>query len=251
VLAQGDKDRHDKLVDLIGTLWNASSCDVVECAECDLNFAWPFVAGDGEFYNLAYPHAYYPKTKWEYTAIVAALEGMKNPMGKVLEIGSGFGYFLEQICPRFFAREDAVATEYNDVAVSRLCERGCTVLNGDIRTPAFSEFARTFNFIFMFQVLEHMDNLDELTQRLTFVAADRADLFIAVPNPIRIEFNEHHDSLRDMPPNHISRWSTGAFAALGKKAVLDLSGPRGALQGSCVVVWWTPRKTAIFCEAKG
>lgn len=222
VLAEGDSVRHHRLAMHIGSLWNASSCEVVECAECNLGFAWPFVAGDGEFYNLAYPHSDYPKAKWEFSMTVGALGKLGRHGGRALEIGSGFGYFLDQVSPIFFERGDIVAVEYNDFASRRLRDHGYTVVQDDVRSAAFASYEKAFDRLFMFQVLEHMDKLDELAKRLRFLSREGADLFIAVPNPTRIEFNERHGSLLDMPPNHISRWSRKSLAAFGARAGFDI-----------------------------
>jgi SAM-dependent methyltransferase len=222
VLAEGDGARHDMLARHIRSLWNESSCEVLECAACQLGFASPFVAGDGEFYNLAYPHSDYPKAKWEFSTTVTALEKLNRGNGHILEIGSGFGYFLDHVCPRFFDRSDVVAVEYNDVASQRLRDQGYMVVQQDVRTAGFDRFEHAFDSIFMFQVLEHMDKLDELAKRLHFLTSNRANLFIAVPNPIRIRFNEQHGSLLDMPPNHISRWNRRSLTAFAARAGFEM-----------------------------
>jgi hypothetical protein len=42
-------------------------------------------------------------------------------------------------------------------------------------------------------------------------------MFIAVPNAARIEFNELHGALLDMPPNHVGRWNPDCFAAIARR----------------------------------
>lgn len=222
VLAQGDTERNSRLSELIGSLWNGPNCDVVRCGDCDLVFAWPFVAGNGEFYNLAYPNAAHPRTKWEYDKTVSALERMNASGGKVLEVGSAFGYFLEKISPRFFQPESIVATEYHDVPRQALAERGYQVFDCDIRSQPFDQFEGTFKFIFMFQVLEHMDDMQRLINRISRLAAPDADLFIAVPEPAGIDYWERHGGALDMPPNHISRWSEQAFKAFAKRIGFEI-----------------------------
>ena len=217
-LAEGECLRHDKLEDCIRSLWDQSSCDIVECSTCQLRFAWPFIGGDSEFYNLAYPNHIYPESRWEFSKTVDILEKRDVKGGKLLEIGSGSGYFLDRISPRFIDRSNVVAAEYDNDACSSLRRKGFDVLQRDIRSGDFDKFEGVFSYIVMFQVLEHMDFLNQLAARLRFLGDKGAELFVAVPNRDWIEFNEQHDSLLDMPPNHISCWTEKAFRAFGERA---------------------------------
>lgn len=210
--------RYEQLVVHIRMLWNAEECEIRLCESCQFAFSWPFVAGDGHFYNLAYPHVDYPKARWEWDRTAEALKGMTTRGRRGLEIGSGFGYFLDLVCPALFDWTDMVSIEYNAVAAQRLAQKGCSVFPEDIREPFFTRYADTFDFVFMFQVLEHMDRLHALFERLNLVTRKGANLFIAVPNSDRTDFNEANHSLVDMPPNHIGRWSPQAFGALAQSA---------------------------------
>jgi SAM-dependent methyltransferase len=223
VLAESDPSRYERLVKKISALWNGNECALLKCDDCRFGFAWPFVAGDGEFYNLAYPHTDYPKDKWEYAMTAAAVLELDTAGKRILEVGSGFGYFLDKVCPRYFEQANVLAVEYNEVAIRRLKSRGYSVCHHDITSPAFDSEHGPLDYVFMFQVLEHMDSLDTLGERLRHITAPGAHLFVAVPNPVRIEFNERHDSLIDMPPNHISRWSKTAMVAFTERMGWEVS----------------------------
>jgi SAM-dependent methyltransferase len=214
VIREGDVARHNQLRDHIGILWGRDTCEVRTCRECEFRFAWPHIAGDGEFYNLAYPHVDYPRSKWEFTKTANALNKLVTKNRRVLEIGSGFGYFLDLVCPRLFSYANVVAIEYNAEAGQKLSDRGYSVVQQDVREQEFLKFKQCFDFVFMFQVLEHMDSPDVLFGRLELVTNEHAHVFIAVPNPKRIAFNEQHGSLLDMPPNHIGRWTAKTFSAI-------------------------------------
>jgi hypothetical protein len=67
-----------------------------------------------------------------------------------------------------------------------------------------------------------MDDLDSLFTRIRDLLAEDGLLFVAVPNPKRITFNEQNGSLLDAPPNHIGRWSPAAFQILGARHGLRL-----------------------------
>ncbi len=222
VLAEGDKERHAQLTDHIHGLWKSQQCEIRMCNACGLDFAWPFVAGDGVFYNLAYPHVDYPKARWEWDKTVNILGSLDTHGKRGLEIGSGFGYFLDLVSPSYFGCGDMVAIEYNGVAADRLRERGFTAFEQNIREPQFDKYKGFFDYVFMFQVLEHMDNIPSLFERIKLITRDGAHLFIAVPNAARTAFNENNKSLLDMPPNHISRWSDQAFISLAKMTGFDV-----------------------------
>jgi len=217
VLAEESAEIHRKLRSHIGALWGRDTCELMNCGQCELSFAWPFVAGDGAFYNLAYPHSAYPEARWEFEQTLSVLQ-VQPPEGHVLEIGSGFGHFLRRVSPTFVSRDRVVAVEYNDRARRRLLDQGFLALAEDFRSVAFDKYKGQLGAVFLFQVLEHMDRLDEAVSRLNELLRPGASLFIAVPNRHLIDFNEAHGALIDMPPNHISRWSEASFRALAKRA---------------------------------
>jgi SAM-dependent methyltransferase len=218
VLAEEFPEQHARLASHIRALWGGDSCEVLACPGCGLHFAWPFVAGDSAFYNLAYPYSDYPKDRWEFDRTVEALASLPERDGPVLEIGSGFGHFLRKIAPSLVRREDVVAVEYNDVARSKLVDMGFTARGEDVRSPSFDALHGRLSAVFMFQVLEHMDDLDGVIRRLNDLMRPGASVFIAVPNPHQIAYCEAFGALMDMPPNHISRWTESAFSALAARA---------------------------------
>lgn len=218
VLREEFPQAHAALVPHIQALWGGPQCELRACAACGLQFAWPFVAGDGRFYNLAYPYSDYPSERWEFDETLGALAQTPLLAGPVLEIGSGFGHFLRQLSPRFVPREQVLAIEYNDRARAQLTAQGFGAFGVDLRAGDFEAWRGQLAAVFMFQVLEHMDGLDPLAERINELLQPGASLFIAVPNIERIAHNEAHGSLLDMPPNHISRWTEAAFAALAARA---------------------------------
>ncbi len=159
VLAEEYPQRHAELRDHITGLWSRKDCHMSACRQCALTYAWPFVAGDGHFYNLAYPYSAYPAQRWQFLRTLDSLRSAS----------------LDPWCGQLAA-------------------------------------------VFLFQVLEHMDDLHALTARLTELTRPRAALFVAVPNHDRTTFNEAHASLCDMPPNHISQWTPQALQRLADTA---------------------------------
>lgn len=236
VLAEGYPERNQRLQLKIRQLWQGDDCKILSCSSCSLKFAWPFVAGDGDFYNLAYPYSSYPETRWEFEETLKELARINLGQSKVLEIGSGFGHFLSRLSPKFVAPSQVVAIEYNDVARARLSAAGFTPFAEDIREPRLDIYKGQIAVFFMFQVLEHMDRIEMLFQRLKELARPGANVFLAVPNPARIRFNENHDSLCDMPPNHISTWAESSFAAIARRFQMDIVSYR--VQNMALLAVW-------------
>lgn len=218
-----DPERHDRLVDHVVGLWGADTCEIRECAACGLGFAWPFVAGDAEFFNLAFPSIGYPRMKWDFSRTLDALEGTETSGKTALEVGAGFGFFLDLVCGRFFKRSDIASIEYNTTSVEALRSKGYTVVPSDLRSTCFDKHRSGFDYVFMFQVLEHMDGIEAIFRRLAFLLRPGGSAFITVPNVARIRFQESSGSLKDMPPNHIARWTTDAFRAVASRAGLTVS----------------------------
>jgi SAM-dependent methyltransferase len=218
VLFEAYPEQHLRLAAHVRTLWGQDRCAMLPCGACGLRFAWPFVAGDELFYNLAYPHSAYPRERWEFDESLRSLAASGDLQGHVLEIGAGFGHFLEKLSPRWVAPERVVAVEYNEVARRSLASKGFAAVSEDVRGPAFDQWRGKVGAFFMFQVLEHMDDLSGLAERLRELARPKAALFVAVPNSARIEFNERHRSLLDMPPNHITCWTPEALTAFSERS---------------------------------
>jgi SAM-dependent methyltransferase len=200
-------------------LWEDDHCYLRQCMDCGFGFADPFVAGDMTFYNLAYKRAHYPKDKWEYQRTLADLSQKCFRGQRVLEVGSGFGHFLDKIADTYVAKSGITALEFDDKSAAILRGKGYEVLQEDIRSGAIDT---KFDAIFLFQVLEHLHDLDQLFDRLSFLLRDGGLLFVAVPNPMLIHFNENNGSLLDMPPNHIGLWSEHAFGRINLRHRLRL-----------------------------
>jgi SAM-dependent methyltransferase len=219
VLREQSADRNRQLEMHIRRLWAADHCSIHRCAVCGFGFAHPYIAGDVAFYNLAYERTGYPGDKWEYRRTLEELSSMGFLGRRILEAGSGFGMFLDRIANRYVPRSGITALEYSDQAIEVLRQKNYSVLQQDLRTM---DMPGPLDAIFLFQVLEHLDGLDRLFARLAELLCDGGALFIAVPNPKRMWFNEENGSLLDCPPNHIGRWSPDALRTIGSRHGLRL-----------------------------
>lgn len=222
VLPWKDKERYEKLQYHIETLWSQDTCDIVRCQSCAGIFSFPFVAGDKTFYNLAFDREKYPQEKWEYDRALNLLiesYGSKISDISILEIGAGDGAFLKKLIANGAKPDNVSVIEYSDVARDRLNKLNLSSISNDhIPSQQLQKnWENKFDCILMFQVLEHLDNLDDKLGFLHNCLKDGGQLIFTVPNPDLTEFNEINGALLDMPPNHLSRLSKTSTEKIGHK----------------------------------
>ena len=229
VLAEVEPRLHAHLARHIEALWHSSECRLLRCAACGFVRADPFIAGDAAFYELAYQgkrEGRYPEWRWEYDQTISALRGLPPGDRKVLEIGAGNGAFVKRLVSLGFAKERIQTTEFSHYGRREIEQAGIGCIADDIRAPSFDRFLGAFDVLCLFQVLEHLDRLDAVFARLCRLARPRADIFIAVPNERRIDFNEANGGLLDMPPVHTGRWNRRCFEIIGKRHGLRVADHR-------------------------
>lgn len=216
-----ERERNRQLAEATTRLWGREQARVAECDACGFGFADPFVAGDTTFYELALGPSGYLADKWDFRVTIDALERNGIKGGRILEVGAGDGHFLDRVSPSLFAPEDVTAIEYNSAAKAKLMKAGYHV-----ETVALAQLASRgsrFSAVFLFQVLEHLDHAHENFGALSQLVEPGGSLFLSVPNPAYIRFNELNGSLLDMPPSHVGRWSIGNLSQMADRYGFDVS----------------------------
>ncbi len=223
VLRERQPQRFEKLAAHIEALWGQPSCDVIRCDGCGFCYSHPYVAGDEAFYTLAYDRTGYPKWKWEFQTTYDALRAMQRDDLNLLEVGAGNGAFVSRVAADdIVPRQNIYCTEYSEYGRNQIGQLGIQCAAIDVRALDVNEFGRRFDVVCMFQVLEHLDRLDELFTQLRQITKDDGTVFLAVPNEHRVEFNELHGALLEMPPNHIGRWTQKSFEAIAARHGFEL-----------------------------
>lgn len=218
-------ERFSKIVKNLRRLWKGKGCKIIRCANCAFCYAFPFVAGNAEFYNLLFTKPGIPAWKWEFDvtndALVRLLQAKSSRDVRLVEIGSGQGTFVKGIAPRLLPKENILCVEYSDSCRKIIEDYGIRSIAKDVRQIG-KHYVGQFSVVCMFQVLEHMDDLDRLFKSLNKITEKNADYFIAVPNEKMIEFQEIYGALLEVPPHHTGRWNKRAFEMLCKKHNLAL-----------------------------
>ena len=208
-----------KLRQAIEGLWQQSYNDLSQCDDCGFGFAWPYVAGDSQFYALAYETIGYPAEKWDFVRGLEAVQQHGLAPQRVLEIGAGYGFFLDKLVACLPVRPTILATEFGLPALQQLRAKEYEARDTDVRELGTQA---PFDLICGFQVLEHLGDLDRLAATIDELLKPGGHAMFAVPNAALIAFNTSNDSMLDMPPNHIGQWSRAAFVEFGRKCRLDL-----------------------------
>ena len=214
-------ERNAQLREALRELFGGDRVLVRRCNDCGFWFADPFVSGTPEIYNLITEGSeLYPAERFEFGLTIDALRTRSLDL---LEIGAGDGAFLRK------ARAAGItgrlcATEYDDGSLGSLAAiDGVETFRGSPQELA-AERPGSFDAICMFQVLEHMDHVDEVFAALRALMAPGGQLFIGVPNDASVSVQEELTGFWEMPPNHIGRWTRGALESVASRhgfTVLD------------------------------
>lgn len=184
-----------------GYLFNDPTIKLMKCNACDLQFYTPSVSGDERFYSvLQKTEHYYREEKEEYK--VAAQIVHKG--ASVLDVGCGKGEFK-----KFIPESDFTGLEFSPEAVKVGTANGCYILNQSVEEHA-AQHPNKYDFVTAFQVLEHVRNVAEFLRSCADCVKPGGKLIIAVPSEesfLRFSTN----SILNMPPHHISRWTDKAL----------------------------------------
>lgn len=183
--------------------------EIYECQQSGLQFYYPFsLAGDADFYaQLSKTYkSYYSPWKWEHQIVYKHLK----PGLKVLEIGCGYGYFLER------AKQtgcDVLGLELNEDAVKYGQDNNLPITNESLETHA-EKFSETYDIVCAFQVYEHVSNVRDMLIQAVRCLNKGGILALGVPNNDSYLFKEDLYHTLNLPPHHTLLWAPGSLAYL-------------------------------------
>jgi len=191
-----DRNRYSRLVDCISDLWDSGVCEIYRCPSCGFGFGHPLVGGNERFYSILHEQADYPNWRWGYDFALSFLTG-KSP-GSVLDIGAGTGTFLSSL-----------DGEWNLHAVEKSKKTREKLKEKRIRTYGSVEQVNKSNFdcVTMFKTLEHVSQFRGLIKSVARLLNVGGIFIITVPDAEQMFKQERIIGCKDMPPNHINKWS--------------------------------------------
>lgn len=192
----------------------AAESNLFQCPTCGLQYFFPAIAGDSEFYaEITRPTGYYLGMRYEFGQVASRAGGAV----RVLDLGCGQGAFLRLLTTRWPDLKP-VGVDHNRAALDDLRAAGIEIHECDVARFAERE-PEAFDIVCAFQILEHAQDPRALLSAAVRLVAPRGRLFISVPNRHRL-VRDSFEPL-DCPPHHLTRWSAEQFREIA--AQFDLS----------------------------
>lgn len=117
-----------------------------------------------------------PVTIKRYNELLDYFEQFRKT-GKLIDVGCGIGYFLEEAKKRGW---EVYGTEYTDEAI-QICEgKGITMKKGKLNPADFEP--ESFDVITNFEVIEHINNPQEEIQNFNQILRKGGLVYITTPN---------------------------------------------------------------------
>ncbi|APB33897.1 hemolytic protein HlpA-like [Gloeomargarita lithophora Alchichica-D10] len=197
-------------IDITSELHGHGEIELYECLDTGLYFFMPLAMAGSEYLyqQLQQQDFYYMKNKWEYEQAMQLLLPLL-PETKVLEVGCGRGYFVNQLKQ---AGVESTGLELNQAAV-QYAQANKLPVHAECLEHWAHKYPGQYTHICSFQVLEHIPQPKEFIQQCLACLAPNGRLILGVPN--RKSFTRHLEyDLLDMPPHHMARWDAQTFQAL-------------------------------------
>jgi hypothetical protein len=150
-------------------LFTKNGCDIFRCKHCGLGSSVPQstinyeAVYNGGYFTGGTPEGYadYPSTeavlRLEFRQSLNVLKKLHPRACTLLEIGSAYGYFLDEANSVF----QCTGIEYSAEAAAQARARGLHVIHG-AATPEVIEPLGQFDIIAMFDTVEHLPNAAEV-----------------------------------------------------------------------------------------
>jgi 2-polyprenyl-3-methyl-5-hydroxy-6-metoxy-1,4-benzoquinol methylase len=207
--------RRDLQFDINDEIGTIKSFKLFKCCSCNVKFFYPSLSGSNKLYKyLEKFDWYYMPEKWEHK--VALKDLIKSEI--ILEIGSGFGDFLNTV---ILEKGNVIeGIELNETAVIESQRRGLPVKAIDLQ-EIVQEFPGHYDAVCSFQVLEHVPNPKEFLDNMCNLLKPGGKLIMGLPNAN--SFLKHQFNILDMPPHHMTRWSQSTLEKLPELFPIQLN----------------------------
>lgn len=185
---------YQSLTDIERFFENIKYIGLWKCKKCAIEYYFPRITGDDEFYSeLQKLPWYYLEKKAEYDFV----KKMIYPSNRILEIGCGSGNFASMINPKEY-----VGLEFNKEALKKCHKNGLRVLDESIEEHARKRKCY-YDVVVSFQVFEHVENVGSFIKSSIDVLTEEGKIIIAVPNNGGYVGKLINAAL-NMPPHHVN-----------------------------------------------
>lgn len=185
------------------TYEKASLC---RCGDCGFIFSRNIPSAQSliDYYSNNYDRTSYlsPITIKRYNEILDRFEGYKKT-GKLLDIGAGYGFFLEIARQRGW---DVYGVELTDEAVDHCRNKGLKMFKGELQNIDFDDLK--FDVIISIEVIEHINNPKEYLSKTNEILRKGGKFYLTTPNfnsLLRYRLKENYNIIEY--PNHLCYYS--------------------------------------------
>ena len=197
-------------VDVQSFFKGLENIEIRKCTVSGYRYYYPHeIAGDAQFYNeLSRVMPYYSRRHWQYNQ---AKQVIKKG-DKVLDIGCGSGFFLEEIKA---ITANLHGLEFNPKAVEECKRKNIEIHSSDLKDLS-KLYGEEFDVITFFQVLEHVPDFHSFIENSIKLLKPNGKLVIAVPNnnPYIYKYDKY-DTL-NLPPHHVGLWEKSTLSYLSQ-----------------------------------
>jgi SAM-dependent methyltransferase len=190
--------------------------ELSRCWNCGLEYYPKELEGNHTLYeHLGKNDYYYMSDKWEFREAMRWIP----EKGAVLEVGCGFGSFLEGV-KHAYPHTTLVGLESTPQAAAVARSKGL-----DVRTQSLDDLLaepQRYDVVCAFQVLEHLSNPVSFLASIFACLRKDGRCVITVPNPEGFTKFVVND-FGNMPPHHLSKWSANVFRWVAARYGLELS----------------------------
>lgn len=182
--------------------------NICRCSKTKYRFYFPFnTIGDGVFYEkLSNNKINYYHDRWEHKlALNYAKVGEKW-----LEIGSGNSCFIRQLRSKGV---ESIGLELNESEVIKANKDDLNVLQEDFFS--LNSNPDKFDVIALFQVLEHMCEINLFFKKVSELLKTNGKLIFSVPNSNPYLYVHEKFHTLNLPPHHMGLWDKVSVEKVG------------------------------------
>lgn len=186
-----------------------------QCNNCRLKFFDTLLAGGDKFYSeLSNLHWYYNhdgKTEYDF------VQKYVKKGDKVLDVGAGIGLLATKIKQEI----QYTGLELSTKAVDLAHKSGINVIQENLNKHAQNNKSR-YDTVCLFQVLEHLTELDDFLKSIHLTLKSKGYFIIAVPNNDGF-ISQSPNYTFNLPPHHTILWTEETLRFLAQKYSFDVA----------------------------